>query len=345
MFPILSSIPGIHATIVGILVAFFIAFICVAYQQIMEAQKELENAINLACMNVIAVTYFSQYTKELLNESGDVNWDIKGRQAIKDAKCCFLSEDFETPKFDLNENKSIEPEKIYISVERLMTLFYLLFENYPMNLLQLKGDEQAQLNRINSLTNKEIQEIQNRITYLVWTWNTSKKSLLKLFQTYDDYKNKENFNRKEAARKRKINELEQYIELTSQDIQRINYTIGFDSHTSEMSIEIVEFFEKIVIIEDIILPKIKKSFNKFNMLKNTFQVKKISTIMINSSFFILITGILTPLIIFEILSRIENAQKLTLVSYLEYFLLTASFLPYFIILYFFNSKIKKSIFK
>jgi hypothetical protein len=344
MFPILSSIPGIHATIVGILVAFFIAFICVAYQQIMEAQRDLEDAINLAKMNAIDVSCFSKYTKELLNDSGDVDWEMKGRQAIKDAKSFFLSEVIEISKFDLGENKAIEPEKIYILVERLMTLFYLLFKNYPMNLLQMKGGEQAQLNRINSLTSVEIQEIQNRITYLVWTWNTSKKSLLKLFQTYDDYKNKENFNRVEIERQRKINELEQYLELTSQDIQRINYSIGFDLHTIKLSNEMLDFFENINTIQDNILPTIKKSFNKLNLLKNTFQVKKLSSIMIYFSFFILITGIIIPLITYEILSGIENSHKQTLVSYLEYLLLTVSFLPYFIILYFFNTKIKKSFF-
>jgi len=39
MFPILSTIPGIHATIVGVLAAFFSAFLIFAYQKVTEAQK------------------------------------------------------------------------------------------------------------------------------------------------------------------------------------------------------------------------------------------------------------------------------------------------------------------
>lgn len=321
MFPILSTLPGIHATIVGIGLAFFSTFFMYAYQKITDAQKRLDKALKLAVSvsSPHSATMHMKYYSSLLRNDGELDWSGRCQMLLHEAHSIFPYSgntrlDSELPQF----LQQPENQKIFDTVEELTTFFYLFFTHYPMNgkPLIITSATHTESQKEEKFDLKRYQEIQNRISHLSWYLKTFKKSFFRLFEVYD-----------------KIH------------MFHAENNEGDNKQPKNATHLLIDFYEKINIYENQVMPILNETISEFDSYNNELKIKNTTKNSLKITLYIITIGILIPLIMLEIISGIENSRILFIVSYLEYFILIASFLPYFLLCLYFLNKIDKTIFK
>lgn len=308
MFPILENIPGIHATIVGVLAAFYSAYFMFAYQKVTEAKKKLEKVLKVSkdiCTPDKSVT---NGHSPLIDENGNLDWDEKCKNLIRDAKSIFSFLDTIKPGTDFQYSYNEDDQKkIMKLVDELTPFFSLFFTNYPMNGVSKVTTSQSVLKKINNTFDYDrYSEIQRRISYLMWIWDTSQQSLITLFREYDETKER-----------------------------------PFDKRLPYL----IEFFQRVQTYENQVMPTLEETINEFESYNDELKVKNTTKNVLYISAYIMVVGVITPLILLEIISKIEKFNNCLFISYIEYFILLSSFAPYFIIGFFFLKKIENSVFK
>lgn len=317
MYVILSTIPGIHATIVGILVAFFSAFLIFAYQKITEAKKKLEKALKIAESVSSPALYFYNGKTSLINDNGELDWDGESIKLIQDATTVFPHLDAAKHGIDLGPiHRNVKPNEIVKVVDELTPLFYLFFISYPLNGKSIITTPQSSSKERNKelFDYKRYSEIQQRINYLTMIWNSSQESLIYLFNSYDEIKEKKS-------------EIENNFKIQT---KQINF--------------LLDFFQRVHTYQAQVMPILDETIIEFETYNNELKVKELTKYTIKTTIYILIVGILIPIILLENINNFSVSLKHFIV-YIEYLLLIASFLPYFIICLFFLKKIENTIFK
>lgn len=353
MFPILSTIPGIHATIVGVLAAFFSAFLIFAYQKVTEAQKKLEKALKVAESVSTPNSFVMNGHSSLIDQNGDLDWDGECKNLIHSAKSVFSHLD--AVKYGVNLepfHRDIDPQNIIKIVDELTPFFYLFFTSYPMNGKSMVSTPQTALKEPDNKVfdyNRYL-EIQRRFSFLTWVWGTSQESLIQLFNVYDQIKEDKLKKEKDIKITRVISDLEKNLGTNqSHDIRaRIVSQIesSFNSQIQQKRLPfLIDFFQRVQTYQTQVIPILDETIIEFESYNNELKVKKATKIVLKITAYIMSIGIVFPLVLLEVLSKIKNAHDYFIVSYIEYFILLASFLPYFLICIYFFKKIEKTIFK
>ncbi|WP_440207014.1 hypothetical protein [Acinetobacter oleivorans] len=349
MFPILSTIPGIHATIVGILAAFFSAFLIFAYQKVTEAQKKLEKALKVA-ESVSTPTSFVLAESSLINDDGDLDWN-GACYLIHNASMTFSHLNYVKYGIDLERfSKDIENDEVIKIVDELTPFFYLFFTSYPMNGKSIETTPQSVLkNSNNQLFDYErYKKIQERISHLIWVWHTSQNSLTHLFNVYDQIKEEKLRKEKDAKIASLNTDFERFsasmFEAHRIMISEFEYSYKRQIEHKKLSL-LTDFFQRAQTYQTKVMPILDETIIEFESYNNELKVKKLTKIVLAITIYILIVGIIIPLIFLEIVGNIPDSHKNFIISYLEYFLLIASFLPYFLICFYFFKKIENTIFK
>ncbi|MEQ1067276.1 hypothetical protein ABLB96_14900 [Acinetobacter sp. XH1741] len=350
MFPILNAIPGIHATIVGVLAAFFSAFLIFAYQKVTEAQKKLEKVLKVADAVSTPSSFVINISQTLIKEDGDLDWDAKCQPLIQKAASVFYYLNAVKHGIDLKPfDDDINPKEIVNIVDELMSFFTLFFTSYPMNGKSIVTTDQTKSrDSDNQLFDyNRYLEIQGRINYLIWVWSSSQESLIHLFNVYDQIKEKKIKEEKNAEILRVIGEAEKRFEVDQEVRQRLTSDVErhFQSRLRQKHLPLlIEFFQKIQTYQTQVMPFLDESILEFESYNNEFKLKKLTKIGLGSTIYIMVSGIVLPLLILEIMKCSDDSYK-NLISFLEYSLLIASFSPYFYICYYFWKKIENTIFK
>lgn len=351
MFPILSSISGIHATIVGVLAAFFSAFLIFAYQKVTEAQKKLEKALKVAESVSTPNSFVINGYSSLIDKNGNLDWDGECKSLIHSAKSVFSYLD--TVKYGINLepfHRNINPNDVVKIVDELTHFFYLFFTSYPMNGKSMVTTPQSVLKEPDNelFDYKRYSEIQRRISFLTWVWSTSQESLIHLFNVYDQIKEAKLEDEKNAEIARATEELEKTLGANQDIRQRIISQIesNFNIRTTQKQLSfLIDFFQRVQTYQTQVMPILDETIIEFESYNNELKVKNTTKNVLKITIYIMVVGIVAPLILLEIISKIENAQNYFIISYIEYFILLASFLPYFMICIYFFKKIEKTIFK
>lgn len=350
MFPILENIPGIHATIVGVLAAFYSAYFMFAYQKVTEAKKKLEKVLNVSkdiCTPYKSVT---NGHSPLIDENGNLDWDEKCKNLIRDAKSIFSFLDTIKPGTDFQYSYNEEDQKkIMKLVDELTPFFSLFFTNYPMNGVSGVTTSQSVLKNINNTFDYErYSEIQRRISYLMGIWDTSQQSLINLFREYDEIQAQENQNQMQIHINRVNRDFEENPGADEESRQRILLQVQntFDPLKQVKRLPLlIDFFQRVQTYKAQVMPTLEETINEFESYNDELKVKNTTKNVLYISAYIMVVGIIIPLILVEIISKIEKSNNFLFISYIEYFILLSSFAPYFIIGLFFLKKIENSVFK
>ncbi|KQF18834.1 MULTISPECIES: hypothetical protein [Acinetobacter] len=353
MFPILSTIPGIHATIVGVLAAFFSAFLIFAYQKVTEAQKKLEKALKVAESVSTPNSFVMNGHSSLIDQNGDLDWDGECKNLIHNAKSVFFHLD--TVKYGINLepfHRGIDPQEIIKIVDELTPFFYLFFTYYPMNGKSMVTTPQSALKEHDNKVfdyNRYL-EIQRRLAFLTWVWQTSQESLIQLFNVYDQIQEKKLKEEKNIEITRVLADLEKNLgtnqghEIRARVISQVENS--FNSRIEQKQLPfLIEFFQRVQTYQTQVIPILDETIIEFESYNNELKVKKTTKNVLKITIYIMSVGIVFPLVLLEVLSKLENAHNYFIVSYIEYFILLASFLPYFLICIYFFKKIENTIFK
>lgn len=351
MFPILDNIPGIHATIIGILAAFFSVFFMFAYQKVTETKKMLDRSLKVAeSFSKSDFFYFSDCT--LIDNNGDLNWDEDCRTLIRDSILLFSSLRSRRNLPSLHPDSQtvqIDPIQVGRLVNEFLCLFSLFFSTYPFYKTPLTSASKLFKGSIdNEFNYSRYYEIERRISDLMHDWNNNQESLIQLFKTYDEIQ--ENNHQMDYA------EHLAFYKAESEKIVGMDKKIWesvFQEAESLSDIflpkkrlpELYNFFNKVKKYQEEVMPVISESLSEFESYNNELKVKEITKFALKTLCYILVFGVIFPLILLELLTKVENANNYFIISYIEYFILLISFAPYFLICIYFIRKIETTIFK
>lgn len=348
MLQIVENIPAIHATIVGVAAAFFSAFFIYAYQKVTEAQKELDKALETA-KDVSTLNSASLVGKtSLLDKNGNLDWK-KCRRLIHEATTILsvlniTRSNTNSPTFhEKNDN-----QEVIRIVNELNHFFRLFFINYPMNVESIVSTSQSPLeNLTHTFDSTRYSEIGDRITYLSWIWDTSQQSLIQLFDIYDQIIQQENQNKMQSEINKSISQLDRSLP-NYQEVEnriRLQWQDIYNSFNQIRNTHLLmNFFERIQVYQTQVMPSLKETLNEFETFNDQFEIKKLTKYFLYTTIYIIVVGIIIPLILFQFMTNIGNDYN-WIISFIEYFLLFASFAPYFIVLVYFLKKIENTIFK
>lgn len=320
MFPILSNIPAIHATLIGIGVAFFSAFFIYALSQIKDAARNLEETIKLSNEILDFPIYNSNINNSKLLVDGKLDWEL-----CKDLlwNVRYL---YNTLKYDNNNINNLQDslnQEIKDTTDILMELFYLFGVSYPFH------NENAISAKIHELWDYERYSLINqRIDYLDWIWNSEdRNSLIEIFKKRDELDHLEAYERLVAD----VNKV-----ASSAEDKKTKLEFGLNSLKRREEGEkskteyLFMFFRKIDEYSNRILPKMAEEIKIFQKYNQDYKLKKNSKKLLSITFFILCMGILLPILILNILIKINYTYHNYYLSYFEYLILVTSFSPYFL---------------
>lgn len=348
MLQIVENIPAIHATIVGVAAAFFSAFFIYAYQKVTEAQKNLEKVLKTSKDIPIQKSAILGGETSLLDENGNLDWE-RCKGLIH--KATTILSDLNITRSDTNLSTLQEKnhsQTIIEVVKELNHFFNLFFAHYPMDYQTITTTSHATLRTpIHTFDSARYFEILQRIALLGWIWDDSKQSLIQLFDIYDEISQKEYLDGILADIDRQISELDKTSQNYQLEVEKLNLlkqqTYNFVKKM-KLSDVLINFFERIEVYRTQVMPALRETLNEFETFNDQFKIKKLTKYFLYTTIYIIVLGIIIPLILFQFITNIGNGYN-WIISYIEYFLLLSSFAPYFLVLVYFLKKIENTIFK
>jgi hypothetical protein len=338
---ILEMLPAIHGTIIGIGAAFFSAFAMFAYQKLQETKDELDKIILEVETFSTPSNYIGSGNIKIINDDGELDWDGKAKELIFYTKGIYSYLDYEE-KYGIprdNYHQVPSENEIINSCRDLCQMFHYLFTSYPFSGKSMVhvGEITNKINEKKSLPfdKKRLQEIERRIGFLSWCWEGSNKSLIKLGQECTNIERKQN---QERAEKNFNEMLKKIPEVSKEEKERL--WVRFIQPSSNQQIDysqiIYDYFNKVLIYQEKVLPKLKEMINVHDTFNERFKVKSLTIDALLIFLFIFLLGVITPLVLL-------NAQKdynITWCSQLPYILLFMTSFPYIFIWFKLLMKIK-----
>jgi hypothetical protein len=289
---ILTTLASINATVIGILLGVFIALFLYSYQILSQTSDKL-NDLRWQVANIMHLKTFYKPKEvnlgEYTNSDGLVNlpkikveiFRILTSQIVKN----LMQE-------GTNEGKLEQKEEVKKLSNSLFGLTYLLSISYPysnLSIINSKGQtifgEPKRIDYDPGWQNDLI----NTNNFLCWIWRYNKNKCMELILTYRQILKEEHL--KEILAENKENKsIKREAKINVNLINHI-YDIEFEKIISD-------FFEKVIFIEDTIIPQIKDLSFKMNVFEKQFNIKQYSIIILIFSFFMLIVGIFLPLYIY-----------------------------------------------
>lgn len=343
---ILENIPSIHASIIGVLAAFYSAYFFYAHQKIAEAQKSLEKEIKFAEGVATPSSFiYGEYTFTDIN--GKLDWDNQGKMLFLEAISIFASKYSQDASFRKDNEKQITE-----TVQKLLAFFSLFFTKYPLIGKEPFDHSKLSLLDKTSFDNERYAEIQRRIIFLSDLWENNQESLISLFNSFDQIKEEEN----ERKLQDKINEKNDEIDekfnkpgVTPQFIKKMkeDCTDKIKSHhqpTSEnKSLPLLfDYFQRVQTFEDRIFPAIDKSLKELETFNDEFKVNFFTKKAIFITLFILTIGIILPLILTTVLPDLDSLDKCHIKYIIDFGFLFFSFSPYYYLCVYFLNKISNT---
>lgn len=334
MFPILSTLPGVHATIVGIFLAFFSTFFMYAYQKIKEAHRNLEDAIKLS-QRISTPNYVINTKNSKLIIDKNLSWHDKGKELID--KSVSLARHIISENYDFSKpiSNQYTEDKVIEYTDELHNLFYLFFTCYPF---------QDTNNISKTWDSNRFDTIYWRVDYLNWIWSKEHKQfLIHLFYARDQIEIRK---AQEDLEKRIIEACEREVDEQNK-IRTAQFIRNSDAVTQSLlpkkSDFLFIFFQKVEEYTHNVLPPLKKTIVEYERYNYDFKLKKYTISFLIGTFYILIIGIIIPIILLNFLVKLNYNDYNLVLSYFEYLILTASFLPYLAGILVFIKKVNNSI--
>lgn len=292
---ILTAIPGIHATIIGILLAFLSGYFIFSFQKIIDTKLKLIKSIESskkACTPIFSL--HNKHTPDLTKSNNRVDL-FKDFDPLLHKASTFYSHLYSDSKIleKYKDSMVTDPAEAKLIVEKISPYFQLILTTYPFNgetndLNIIKMDIN---NDLNSYNYDRLNDIKITVNLISRTWNTYNKSLEHLFKTVDN-------------------------ELSYNSYQSSNYTDVM-----------VSFFNKFEFYRNNILPIIDETISDFNTYNNLFKLRKITILSLIFTIYVLIVGVVIPILLTDI-SNISQCiiYLIFLLSFLPYFIILLFFL-------------------
>ncbi|WP_421308908.1 hypothetical protein [Aeromonas veronii] len=341
---ILEQLPAIHATIIGIVAAFYAAFSAYAYQQISDAKSDIQSSLeNLTELSKLSSLSF-ETDNEFIKKDGTMDWDSKGKgmllYAATTATSLFTREAQNSSPID-DSDLEHNYKTITDTYNNLRLLLSTVFTSYPFwndgsNYIEGQTSQVVEASNVID-EGKRFQDMNRVLFFLDYIWNRSGKEFVVLAHKYTECKFKE---KRDEINKMKEDKNPDFLH--HDRIHFLEESLKRDLNKAKTEatepVFILEVFEKVKTIKCEILPVILKQLSTLNHCNEKYKLKDTSTKVIQYSIFITLSGIILPLTLLEVSSRVTIPAFNTSMIFIEYIILLATMSPYF---YFFALALRK----
>ncbi|UQY35607.1 hypothetical protein K8U54_03705 [Pseudomonas fulva] len=328
---ILESLPTIHGILIGIGTAFFSGFAMLAYQKIQDS----EDSLNAVLAEVGDFSKSSAYigggdNDNLIQEDGSLNWH-EGKRILHSAKSLLSAQEDKhgipgSPHFSEPSDSEI------CSVNRsLCVLLSQLFVSYPFNgksSVHVSGvSERVELKKSEPFTVEQLQEIQRRVFFLSWCWETSSRSLIVLGQRSSEIERKEDeLEYRKVYEETLLTHIRNGIDISEAEKERMwntSFQLRLNGQADYARI-ISDFFNKVLVYRDRVLPELSNSLKIHRLFVDRFNFKTNTLIAFKVIGYVFIFGVLAPIVLLALAVDIELVWH----PVLPYFLLIVTVFPY-----------------
>jgi hypothetical protein len=340
---ILESLPTIHGILTGIGTAFFSGFAMFAYQKLQESKDNLDSVLAEVGNFSTPTTYIGGAGgNNLIADDGSLDWDGVGKNILHDAKSLFSHIDYEE-KYGIRQNPASSTpndDRICSTTRSLCMLLSQLFVSYPFSgnsMVHVSGlSERVESKKSEPFTAERIQEIQRRISFLSWCWETNNRSLITLGQrcseiertqaeveartSYEENLSRLGDNLDEAEKKRIWETFHQ---------PRLNMQIDYAQIISE-------FFNKVQVYRDRVLPQLSNCLNNHRVFEERFNFKATTILAFKIIAYIFVFGVLVPILLLGLAAD----ANLVWHPVLPYFLICVTVAPYLYVWFKLLGKVK-----
>lgn len=327
---ILESLPTIHGILIGIGTAFFSGFAMFAYQKLQDSKDSLDAVLAEVGDFSTPSNYIGGGSQDLIQEDGSLNWGEEGKNILHSAKSLFSYLDHEE-KYGIPRSPHFaEPSDSEIcSVNRsLCVLLSQLFVSYPFSgksLVRVSGvSDRVESKKGEPFTLERIQEIHRRVSFLSWCWEASNRSLIVLGQRSSEIERKE-------AELSSLKLYEENLARIGDEIDEVEKKRIWDTfHQPNLNSQIdyaqiiSEFFNKVLIYRDRVLPQLSNSLNAHKIFEERFNFKRNTLTAFKIIGHVFVFGVLAPIM----LPALAADVNLVWHPVLPYFLLVITVIPY-----------------
>lgn len=339
---ILQALPNIHGILIGIGTAFFSGFAMFAYQKLQESKDRLDKILADVELFSTPSNFIGGGNTSLVTEKGELDWDGEAKSLIHHAKSVFSYLDYEEkygiPRSEFSYTPS--DEDILSTAKDLCLMFHYLFVSYPFSgksMVHIQGvTDKVESRKAEPFSSERLKEIERRISFLSWCWETSNRSLIALGQKATEVER----TKAEAEAIKFFNEsMASMGDIPEEEKQRIWKT--FHQPRSKMQVDyskfIHDYFNKVLIYRERVLPQLSDTLKTYETFNERFKIKAITVSALKVTAFIFIFGVLAPMLV----SGLKQDIGLEWHALLPYFLLLTTVVPYVYIWTIPFSKVKK----
>lgn len=326
---ILEVLPSIHGILIGIGTAFFSGFAMLAYQKLQESKDKLDKTLEEVAYFSSPSNFIGSNNISLISESGELNWDTEAKNILHHAKSAFSYLDYEE-KYGIPRNTfahTPSDEDILATTRNLCLMFHYLFVSYPFSgksMVHMQGvSENIESRKAEPFSTERLREIEKRIGFLNWCWETSNRSLIALGQKATEIEMK---NSKSEAIKAFNESTERMGDIPEDEKERVWKT--FHQPRLNMQVDyskiIQEYFNKVFMYRDRVFPQLSETLKTYETFNTRFAIKKLTIYAFKVSAVIFIFGILVPIL----LLALGQNGSLKWHESLPYFLFFITICPY-----------------
>lgn len=339
---VLQVLPSVHGILIGIGTAFFSGFAMFAYQKLQESRDRLDKILTGVEAFSTPSNFIRGGNSSLITDKGELDWDGEAKNLVHHAKSVFSYLDYEE-KYGIPRSEFAfipSDEEILFTTRDLCLMFHYLFVSYPFSgrsMVHVQGvTDKVESRKSEPFSSERLKEIERRISFLSWCWETSNRSLLALGQKATEVERKK-------AEEDAVNSFNQSMssmgDVPEEERQRIWKTF----HQPRLNIQvdyskiIHDYFNKVLMYRERVFPQLSDTLKTYETFNERFKIKAVTINALKVMAFIFIFGVLAPMLI----SGLKKDIGLEWHPSLPYFLLSITVVPYVYIWTKLFSKVKR----
>jgi hypothetical protein len=333
MDPILSALPSIHVTLIGIFGAFVCGFGIYVLQKIHEVADARSKLVK-ECSVLVSSVHMGGGEK-FINDKGELNWGLANK-CVKD--CGYFN-------FDHNSPSGLKEQ-----FESLMSLMGVVFSVYPFFSTHMDSSESindvVKSRRNADIDSERLKDLEGRVAQLYGRFERFEPEFTKLAVKYSQLENESHETSRSESLEASLRSIpfldkEQEAKIRQRHaLSGMNLSVDYSGIVSS-SIAALEGYRRVVI------PRCKDLALEYDKWRGRFASRRMSVFMFFSLFFILLFGVFVPPVILWGRESFNAclAYSICWNRWYSVILLTSTAAPYFIVggwysyVYFFKRRV------
>ena len=297
---ILTTLASINATILGIVFGVLVAFFIYSYQLLYQVKEQLSDLRSSTAQMMHLPIFYNAGSidyAEYADDNGLLDFP-RIRRELHDLSPVSIPENIQKRFSEVGIEMTPSGEETKLRATRLLDIINLLSISYPYS-ERSQIDKQSVSLAIEPKRLEYDEQWRNDLVslngYLSWIWQGRRVEILRLISDYKKLYDDERQKEFDAEREKIVNEMKRTgRQVTEAEAEEMLSPFRHDIPFERI---ITDFFERVILIENKIIPQIKELSYKLNLFQQRLQIKKYLSLTLTFTLIMLIVGIFLPLFI------------------------------------------------